>query len=449
MKPMNNQHFSSSHTQRGAVSLLIALVLLLGGTLIAFFANRGFIFEQRTSANQYRATNAFELAEAGVEWGIGKLNERLPLATAPSCATSGAAASPSFLDRYAGPQTPTVAQPNPWFNVPVDGRYAECRFDPAGVATNGGWTCSCPSAAGAITLGQTQQGRFGVRFNPTTDSSAVEVVARGCSNGTTCDPNAAPADSDATAVVRVLVKLRPGVPNGPSAAVTAGTAATIGGSLNVINQHAPSNGVTIHAGGNVVTGSGTNAFTLPGTPPRASILDNDPTLANVTNAGEDAFFAKYFGETLTNYQQTGNSIRIDMGSAQANGTEIMRIVNLGGDGLRFYVPGDVQFTTGNVGNGQTIGSPTKPIILVVRGDMEITGNIQAYGLLYSATATATTPEDPGGGNAVVFGAFITRGAFRKQGNGNFSVVYTPTLWGSGPPNGQLVKVPGSWRDFPI
>jgi hypothetical protein len=447
MKPMNYSYPSTPHAQRGAATLLIALVLLLGGTLITFFANRGLIFEQRTSANQYRATSAFEFAEAGIEWGIGKLNERLPLGAAPSCATGGVATAPSFLDRYVDPRPATATQP-PSFSVPTDGRYAECRFDAQSVATNGGWTCSCPSAGGLIALGQTQQGRFGVRFNPTADSSAVELVARGCSNGASCDPDVVPADADATAVVRVLVKLRPSVPNGPSAALTAGTVATTGGSLNVVNQHAPSNGITIHAGGNVIAGSGTNTFTLPGTPPRNSILDNDATLANLTNASEEAFFAKFFGQTLTDFQQSGHSIRIDMGSAQANGTEIMRIVNMGGEGLRFFVPGDVSFSNGNVGSGQTIGTFEKPIVIVARGDMEIRGNVSAYGLLYSATATAVASEDPGGGGATVFGAYITRGAYTKIGNGNFSIIYDPTLWGAGRPNGQLVKVPGSWRDFP-
>jgi Tfp pilus assembly protein PilX len=439
---------SPTRSQRGAVSLIIALILLFAGTLIAFFANRGLIFEQRTSANQFRATNAFELAEAGVEWAVGRLNEGLPLAAAPSCAATGAAGALTFQDRYVNASAPTATQPNLWFNVPTDGRYAECRFDPTVAATNGGWTCSCPNVTGVIALGSTEQRRFGVRFNAVAgDVSMVEVIARGCTNGASCDPIdpvPAPVGRDATAAVRVLVKLRPSVSGGPRAALTSGSATNTGGSLNVINQYAPSNGITIHAGTSVETGGGNKLYTLPGTPVSASVLDNDPSLYNLTVADEDAFFAKFFGESLTSYSQAANTIRLS-GSATANGDAIRAAVATGARELRFFVDGDLRMSGGP--NLPTIGASDNPVIVVVRGDMEMTGNLTAYGIFYSATSTANTPEDPGSGGSAIYGAYITRGAFRKQGNGNFSIVYTPTLWASGRPGGQLIKVPGSWRDF--
>ena len=65
----------------------------------------------------------------------------------------------------------------------------------------------------------------------------------------------------------------------------------------------------------------------------------------------------------------------------------------------------------------------------------------------AATATAGDVANPGGGTATINGAFISRGGFQKQGSGTFNIVYDPYLWGNGLPSGQLVKVPGSWRDF--
>ena len=73
---------NSRFHQRGAVALVVALVLLFGMTLIAFFANRTMIFEQRTSANQYRYTKAFEVADAGIEWAIARLNDGVEMARA-------------------------------------------------------------------------------------------------------------------------------------------------------------------------------------------------------------------------------------------------------------------------------------------------------------------------------------------------------------------------------
>ena len=43
-------------------------------SLVAAYAGRNLIFEQKTSANQYRATQAFEAAEAGLEWALAMLN---------------------------------------------------------------------------------------------------------------------------------------------------------------------------------------------------------------------------------------------------------------------------------------------------------------------------------------------------------------------------------------
>jgi PilX N-terminal len=459
---MNTQHHSPQLAQRGAVSLLVALVLLLGGTLIAFFANRGFIFEQRTSANQYRAASAFELADAGIEWAVGRLNERMPLLAADSCATGGAdtpTRADDFRDRYVFPRSPAPpALPNWSFNPPPvtpvpPPRYPQCRFDPTQVATNGGWTCSCPLTDPTLpappALGSPEQGRFGVRFIPVpADRTSVEIIARGCSNGATCDPNVAPADADATALVRVLVRLRPFVTGGPTAALTTGTATVSGGNLNVVNQHAPSNGITIHAGTTVQMGSGTNAFTLPGTPPRASILDNDATLANLTTADDDAFFAKFFSQDIASY--AANAIRLSSSDPQTNANAIMDAVNRpGACELQFYVNGNARFTNGVV-NGRnitTIGRPECPVVLVITGELDMQGTVNGWGLFYSATASAGDLVNPGGGTATINGAFISRGGFRKQGAGTFNIVYDPYLWGSGKPGARLAKVPGSWRDF--
>jgi hypothetical protein len=451
---MHTHSLGLNRRQRGAASLLVALVLLLGGTIIAFFANRSFIFEQRASANQYRATKAFELAEAGAEWALGRLNERMSLSTtANSCATV-TGVSPTFLDRYANPTGAT-------FNFPATASFAGCRFDPANVATNGGWTCTCPSTAalaatpGLAALGSPEQGRFGIRIQAVAgDASAVEIVSRGCSNvaaaGDVCDPAAAtPPTGDATAVVRVVVKSRSALAAGPNAALTTGTATTASGNLNVVNTHAPSNGITIHAGTAVQLGSGTNPYTLPGTPPRASVLDNDPTLANLTLASEDQFFARFFGQTLTDYRRVGGGTRIISGcSRQACGQQILDIIDTGERGLQFYVDGDVQFQASDVGASLTgsIGTSTNPVIVVVGGAMDTQGAITAHGLFYSATPTATTVANPGGGTSTIFGAYISRGAFEKQGSGTFNIVYTPYLWGTGNPNNRLVRVPGTWRD---
>src|SRR5213595_1369866 len=125
--------------QRGAASLVVAMVLLFGMTLVAFFANKSMLFEQRTSANHYKATKAFEMADAGVEWAIARLNDPIKLITAPSCtAVVGAAAGVSFRDRYVRPTAAGGAHTAGWLN-PVSDAYPGCRIDPS----TGTPTCNC------------------------------------------------------------------------------------------------------------------------------------------------------------------------------------------------------------------------------------------------------------------------------------------------------------------
>ena len=253
---------NSRFHQRGAVALVVALVLLFGMTLIAFFANRTMIFEQRTSANQYRYTKAFEVADAGIEWAIARLNDGLTL-TANSCTPASGAGLVSFRDRYVRPTAADATHANGWLN-PLNNVYPGCQIDPAA----GTLSCGCP-AAGAATLAATAQPRFRVQFNPVTsptaDALAVEIISRGCTSGDPCDPASAATASDSSVVARVLVKIVPTFPTVPGAGLISGSATVISGSLNVVNTDTAGNGITINTGSTVnLSGSGVTVQTLPG-----------------------------------------------------------------------------------------------------------------------------------------------------------------------------------------
>ena len=60
--------------ERGVATVPVVLILLLGLAIMGLYANRGLVFEQRTAANQARATQAFEIAEAGLGWALAMLN---------------------------------------------------------------------------------------------------------------------------------------------------------------------------------------------------------------------------------------------------------------------------------------------------------------------------------------------------------------------------------------
>ena len=67
--------------QRGAATLIVAIVLLLALTLATFSTARIGVSEQRSVANEIRAKQAFWVAQAGVEQGIAFLNANKGIAT--------------------------------------------------------------------------------------------------------------------------------------------------------------------------------------------------------------------------------------------------------------------------------------------------------------------------------------------------------------------------------
>lgn len=445
--------------QRGAAALVVAMVLLFGMTLAAFFINRGMIFEQRTSANQYRATRAFEVAEAGLEWAVARLNDTANIGAAPSCAPA-AGATARFADRY----LPLAAGvPPPGFASAAVGA-ASCRISPAGVVN-----CECPNAGTDAAVGVADEPRFTVQFltgaaNGVPDPWSVRVVSRGCTNaGSYCNPGST-ATPDGVAVVTALYKMRPALPTGPGAGLITGAATNIGGNMKVINLDPKSNGITINAGSVVNLDGSTEAFTLPGTPPRASVLDNDPALRDLTNADAtgEIFFKSFLGESFGEYQNGEDTWLITSGSCGARtrctscassndcGQAMSNAYDLGVQ--KFWADTPLKMVSSTrpaltaTNPDRSFGTKDRPLIIASSSEIEFSGSIVAYGLFYSATATATFDLiDPGTGSAMVFGAIVSRSRFTK-GTGNMSLVYDANLFNPGPLRGTMVRVPGSWRD---
>lgn len=459
---------TSQFKQRGAAALVVAMVLLFAMTAVAFFANRGMIFEQRTSANQVRYTKAFELADAGIEWAIARLNDPLTLTTAATCDPLSGAGLFSFRERYLRPTAADANHATGWFN-PVSAVYPGCQIDPA----SGAWSCGCP-AAGAATLAAATQPRFRVQFipvtvanNPSQDFQAVEIVSRGCTNGDPCDPSQPATGSDSTTVVRTLVKLRATFPTVPGAGMISGSTTLIGGSVNVINTDTATNGITINTGSTVeINARGFTVQSLPGTAPAQSILDNDPSLLRLTNADANGerFFSSFLGQGFSDYQNdlgtrvltpvaSGGSYAAgtcDIGNGPNAGADCARAVSYWVDRgvTKFWVDGAVAFGSNTMPtNTSTLGTATRPVAVVARGDMSFGSGVTAYGIFYSASATVDTDATLGNGNPTIIGSFISRGDISKRGGGDLTVAYNGNLFGvRGAPTGILVPVPGSWRD---
>ncbi len=209
----------STHSQqRGAATLLITMALFLAMVLVALFVNRNLIFEQRASANQYRATQAFEAAEAGLEWAVAQLNHSEPVG-ADCLPTTGIGAN-AFRERFLH-----VAA--------ADGSFAGATWMPHGatarplrpacVYDGSGWVCHCPSESDADLPSPRGNGPFPafiLQFTAGPKPGTVRVVSTGCSSwAAPCQADASDP-ADAAARTEVMVALLPAVRIAPAEALT-------------------------------------------------------------------------------------------------------------------------------------------------------------------------------------------------------------------------------------
>jgi Tfp pilus assembly protein PilX len=434
---------ASQSTQRGAATLAITLLLLFGASIIAFYLNRGLIFEQKTSANQARATTAFEAAEAGLEWATGMLNQ--PNDVLANCTTTNTS-NISFRRKYV--QTQWNAGVNPTSTVVVATPILPigCYIDASGQTQ-----CSCPDvAATSSTLLNTATPRpaFTVTFaaddSATPDPLTVRVTSVGCSAATGPCTAATSSASDATATVRVKLKMRQVLRAAPAAALTCGGTCTVsGGSFAVANFDASVNGITINAGtaatGVVCTGNLNNrtVATVTGLPCENSVIAPDPTLAAIANPDPncttDAMFRTYFGTTIAEFRRAPGTVSV------ANATEFDQQL---GNGYRsFYFTGDADLQ----GSRPDIGSQNDPVTIVMGtgGNFRVNAGVEVWGLIFSANAAA---GNTGTGSSQIHGAVITCNNFDANGNG--SLTYDGlTLNNAQLSTATFVRVPGSWRDF--
>lgn len=413
--------------QRGIGTLAISMLLLVGASIVIFYLNRSLIFEQRSSANQLRSTTALEVADAGLEWATGMLNrpEHIGLDCNPS-----ATASASFRDKYV-PTDPVSGS-----LVPTDKVVPGCNM--SGTVLS----CGCPEvpASGTATapLSTGEWPGFTVSFAAVPgDGDSVRITAVGCNAvGGACTDLAAVA-ADATATVQAIVKLSPAFRAPPAAALTCGGAGCDIGSSTVENRDVATNGITVNAAGMATTPADQLA-TIAGLPPENSVLAGDASLAALATAdpgcGNSALFRAYFGSTLTAYKNSPRTKKLSCGASSAC-AELGTAYDAGW--RSFYSEGGLQLS-----GTDTLGSSTDPLTIVSPGAVTVSDGIVLHGLVYAGGAATL-----GAGTPSLRGALLACGAFTGPGSG--TLTYDPVaLRNVQRSSAVMVRVPGSWRDFP-
>ena len=415
--------------QRGAAALIVTMMLFFAMVLVAVFVNRNLVFEQRSSANQYRSTQAFEAAEAGLEWAQAQLNHSARIG--PDCLATTDPAASSFRTHYLQHVANTASF------VPVDWNQAgvATALQPSCVRHENGWSCSCPPNGPPVLAapgGNRPAPAFTLKFEAGAKPGVVHIVATGCARlAGACVPGAA-MNADAIARVHVDLGLIGGLRTLPAAAITTRGAFDAGGAAIGVHNPDPASGIAIHAGGPIAA-----AQARLGTPAGAALdsalVGHDAALAAL---GEGTFFASYFGLDKASWKRQPGVVQLDCAAGCT--AALSGAIASSGNNAMVWIDGDLALSGPVV-----VGSPEHPVLIVVNGEARLDGAVQLHGLIYSRSLSWNHTS---GSPAVLRGAAISETHY--SGTGAPELFYDAgQLARLKAETGSFVRIAGSWRDF--
>jgi hypothetical protein len=416
--------------QTGAATLLVVLMLFFIMALAGAYTSRNLIFEQKTSANHYRATQANEVALAGIHWALAMLNGgRVDAQCLPTADT----ASSPFRERYLEvSDTGQVSRRN-WIDS-----GQEVPFTPSCLRSNAGaLICSCPEA-GAPSLtppdANAYHPAFRIVFDTLSQPGMVSITSTGCSRwNQACSIGQGTTTGDAAARVTVVAALARGLPTSGAAALTLrGSLSVPSAELFLNNTDAGSGGLSLVAGGSV-TAPNLRAVSPAGSVMPAAFVENDAALAS---ASATQMFVGTFNMQASTYQAQAGAVRI----SDCTSNCVTKLLQTAAQFPRrtIWVDSDMVIDA-----DLTLGTNDEPVLLVVRGSPQFTAtNVVITGVLY----TRTPSWSHSGSNAIVVGAAMAEGSF--EATTPLTIHYDAQVQQRVHARfGTLVPVPGSWRDY--
>jgi hypothetical protein len=385
--------------QRGVLTLVVSLAILVLSTLVTFSVTKAILMEQKISNNELRAKQAFEAAETGM---LEAMN---------------------YIDN--GPNRDGNTTIDPVFDTNADGIGDAST---KAVGTGSVTVTTTDLSGGAMT--------------------SVRIVAVGYSD-----------DRSATRqVTQTIVTINP-LPNAPQNPVVAKGQVIIGGSATV---HNPEGHSTIWSGGDVDLGSNNstktqvpdvNSATYPNcmnTPMTCTLADSSSrNLASVDVVENDSslgalssaqFFQNFFGLPAATYR--ASMVTIDTTPANFNTVADLAQYEV------IWVSGDTTIqgstigcTTSVSGNNVCPTANQRPSIVIIDGNASFTGTPHIYGILY-VTGSLTMS-----GNATVHGAVVAAGDASNSGGGSLDIWYNGNILAGTAMAGNSTGSAGTWKDF--
>lgn len=422
--------------ERGAATLVVVMVLFLIMALLAAYANRSMLFEQRVSASYFRSNLSQEAAEAGIEWTLAQLNGT---AVDGSCKPLSNAGQ-RFADKYLQID---ATQRRFSSRTAIAASLVDCVRDGS---NNQGWSCRCPNADAERVDREAVQGTeilpsFVVNFNTPASNRAgtLTLNVTGCSGSQpeACNNFADQADLSKSQLARsrftVLLGLVSAVRNPPAAplVVKGNLQATGTDRLGLHNTDPRSAGMLAAVGGSVSGLLDDRLESVPGTSVGQTVVAGDDTLRD---ANVDKLFRMFMGTGVARYPNHPAVRKLacsgDCSSALAAAyTAGQRII---------WVEGPLALSTNT-----TLGTVNNPVLIIVNGAAQLTGPFQLNGMLVTTgdlgwTNTSSMPS-------LVNGIVLVGGAVITQGR--MDIVYQQAVADQLRNRmGSYVRVPGSWID---
>lgn len=428
---------------RGMAALTVVMGIFFVMALMAAYTNRNMLFEQRTSANTYRAERAINAADAATDWTVAMLNAGR---ITDECVASTAATDLDFRSRYLtlDPTSGGYASVSQIVPAGTDEFYPGCLI---AQGTSPSLSCACPSTsnktASLTAPGGYAASAFRVSFATVsgqayTPPGTLILQVRGCSNSgsgsTSCQSKQEMPSVDAVSLVRAYIGLVRALPAAPIAALTAGTTASSPSAALTIANTDPATGVTVHVGQDKALPTSTYQ-TPAGMPGDGQLIDGQ--LLSTANGGR--FFETVFGMSETLYKAQPAAVRITCPSAGCT------LTNLEAANWITAYPGRTIVVDGNLAldtapTNTTIGSAASPLMLVVLGDLTWSTRLNLTGFVYARNITVSGSAS----GSTVQGSVLSAQTF------NSSVPITLSYDAAvlnliAKSYGSFVRVPGGWN----
>ncbi|WP_262966746.1 hypothetical protein [Methylobacter psychrophilus] len=435
---MKSQNVHKS--QHGAATLLTALVLLIGITLVTFLSSKTVLVQTQIAADNYRMTQAVAAANAALDFGVGYFDG---VVNASGVVVAGFDHDNNKCPDYlSDPLSYFDASTNTTINCAATSPYALTYTSTDGnLVTTATVTFDNDDGTRCVTAGEI----------PSMKSGLITAV------GFSDDGLAQRTMSQCVGTINIFGG------NSPKQSMVSRSGVGLTGNYKMINRYYNTtawsgSAVNIGASASAATylrpvgtresdytraqleDSGTgNAWTSQPISDRdkgngVDTIANDPGLASLIS---DAFFNNFFYGDRTTMKNLAQSL--DQVYPAAN------VGNADGKSGVVWIEGDAGI------NGGTYGSADSPVIIIINGNLQASGNPNIIGLLYIRGQLNAAGTVGVLGSVVVEGdlALVPAGEDPVVGHGGVDLVYSPYALdrSANPIVGTTTAISGSWRDW--